>query len=74
MEVRLADAKHAQQILEEEYLRSTGISSHDLSTADAVFDENALSTVCPACGSAFTPGDDATCPECGLSFGQRPLH
>jgi len=72
LEVRLADARNAQQILEEEYLRSTGISSHDLSTADAVFDEAAQSTICPACGAAFSPGDDATCPDCGLNFGRRP--
>lgn len=65
----MADAQLAQSILEEEYLRTTGLASHDLSTADAVFDETALQTVCPACGAAFTPGTNATCPECGLCFG-----
>jgi len=71
LEVRLADAREAQEILAEEYLRTTGLSAHDLSTADAVFDENALNIVCPACGAAFTPSGGAECPECGLQFGNR---
>jgi predicted RNA-binding Zn-ribbon protein involved in translation (DUF1610 family) len=69
LEVRLADAEHALAVLEQDYLRSTGLTSDDLSTADAVFDENAGSTVCPACGTAFVPQLTSTCPECGLRFG-----
>lgn len=69
MEVRIADSRHALELLEEDYLRSTGLTRHDLSTADAIFDETADSTVCPACGTAFVPQLTATCPECGLRLG-----
>ena len=55
--------------MEEEYLRTTGLSVGDLATADAIFDEEAVSVQCPACGTAFTPGESGTCPECGLRFG-----
>jgi predicted RNA-binding Zn-ribbon protein involved in translation (DUF1610 family) len=69
LEVKAGDAKQAMEILEQDYLKSTGLASHDLSTADAVFDETAVETVCPACGTRFMPGSSATCPDCGLSFG-----
>lgn len=69
MEVRIADAEHALTILEEDYLRSTGLTRHDLSTADAIFDENAGRAVCPACGAVFVPQLTSICPECGLRLG-----
>ena len=65
----MEDAQQAVHILEQDYLKSTGLASHDLSTADAVFDESASTTVCPACGTTFVPGTNTVCPECGLAFG-----
>ncbi len=70
MEVKVADAEEAVAILEQDYLRSTGLSHHELSSADAVFDESALTTVCPACNTSFVPQESSVCPECGLSFGE----
>ena len=55
--------------MEEEYLRATGLSAGDLATADAIFDEEAVSAQCPACGTSFTPEETEACPECGLRFG-----
>ncbi|WP_136805448.1 hypothetical protein [Desulfosediminicola flagellatus] len=69
MEVKTEDAEQAIAILQQEYLQSTGLASHDLSTAGAVFDENAVTTVCPACGTTFVPKETVTCPECELRFG-----
>jgi rRNA maturation endonuclease Nob1 len=69
LEVKAEDARQAMHILEQDYIRSTGLSHHDLSTADAVFDEQGATAVCPACGKTFSPGQTSTCPECGLIFG-----
>lgn len=61
------DVDLALKILAEDFVRSTALDSHDLCNASAVYDPTARETVCPACGSRFSPsvGD---CPECGLSF------
>ena len=68
MEVKTTDIKVALQILERDYIHSTGLGHHDYSTADTVFDENSDTTMCPACGATFIPSSTTTCPECGLSF------
>ncbi|WP_419176550.1 hypothetical protein [Desulfosediminicola sp.] len=67
--VRATDASEAVAILEKEYLQTTGLKESDLQVADAVFDENAASTVCPACNTSFVPSQNSECPECGLRFG-----
>lgn len=69
MEVKAADAREALNILEQDYLRQTGLNPKDLSGADAVFDESAVATVCPACNTNFVPKETSVCPGCGLSFG-----
>ena len=69
MEVRAVDAQEAISILEKEYLATTGLSESDLQVADAVFDEHAATTVCPACNTSFVPSQSSECPECGLRFG-----
>ena len=68
LQVRRDDAEDAVAIIEAEYRRSTALDHHDLSCADAVFDENASEAVCPACGHRFATSQ-TTCPDCGLCFG-----
>ncbi|WP_163339594.1 hypothetical protein [Desulfopila sp. IMCC35008] len=68
MEVKEQDARIAVEILQRDYQETTALAHHDLSTAQAIFDEQAGEVQCPACGTSFTP-TTATCPECGLSFG-----
>lgn len=58
----------AVDILDREYRKSTGLTDHDLSMAEAVFDDNAETVICPACGRSFAP-TSRECPECGLAFG-----
>ena len=69
MEVKSTDLQRAVEVLQREYMESTGLSGYDLSTAGAIFDEGAASTLCPGCGATFLP-TSASCPECGLSFGR----
>jgi hypothetical protein len=69
LEVRTEDAERAMFIMMEDYRKSTALDSHGLVTNEAVFDEQASRTVCPACGCIFTPRV-RICPECGLSFGE----
>lgn len=67
LQVRMTDLEDAQAILAEDYIRSTGLDAHDLSTVTAVFDTEADSAVCPACGCSFSTTSN-TCPACGLCF------
>jgi predicted amidophosphoribosyltransferase len=68
LEVRTADAPEALRILERDHRQSTGLLHHDLSCAGIIFDADATTTVCPACGATFAPGGVTTCPGCGLNF------
>ena len=67
LQIKKDDVEAALQVLAEDFVKSTALDSHDLSTAHAVFDEQAAETVCPACGCRFSPTVGA-CPDCGLSF------
>jgi hypothetical protein len=69
LEVKTTDVKEALQILKRDFIQSTGLIHHDISTIDMIFDENAATTVCPACGTTFIPNSTKTCPDCGLWFG-----
>lgn len=69
LQVRKNDAESAQAILNEDFIRSTALSTHDMSYADAVYIEGAEINVCPACGSEFSLYKENNCPECGLCFG-----
>ena len=61
-------AVEAQQLLADEFRRTTALDSHDFQQeADAVFDQRSTQARCPACGCQFQT-DDRTCPECGLCF------
>ncbi len=67
LRVRMADIQDVMAILEEEHIRSTGLSDHDTSHAGAVFNTHAEQATCPACGCTF-PTTTPTCPDCGLCF------
>ncbi len=67
LQIKRSDVDEALKILARDFVRSTALDSHDLSTAQAVFDHKATETVCPACGCRFSPTVGA-CPDCGLSF------
>jgi len=68
LKVKQQYAGDAQQILIEEFRRSTSIDSHEFEgDAEAVFDQRMTEARCPACGCTFIT-DDRTCPECGLCF------
>lgn len=66
LQVRYEDAERAEQVLQQEHERTTGM---DVATVDGdiVFDPEAAKAVCPACGHQFSP-DGPDCPECGLQF------
>jgi len=67
IQIRRSDFEDAAAILAKEYLRSTGLHEHDLSAAGAVFDTEAETALCPACGCRF-PTTHNSCPDCGLCF------
>jgi hypothetical protein len=67
LQIKEEDTDRAMAILAQDFVKSTSLDSHDLSNAEAVFDQNATETVCPACGCRFSPTVGA-CPECGLCF------
>ncbi len=67
LNVRADDAVDALRIIQQEIDRTTAISDHDLSHADAVFDPSAPEVTCPACGARFRP-ESSECPDCGLCF------
>jgi hypothetical protein len=67
LQTKEEDSGLAMEILAKDFVKSTSLSSHDLSNAEAVFDQSATETICPACGCRFSPTVGA-CPECGLCF------
>ena len=68
LQVRTDDVGVALDILEKDFQRSTGLAHHDASFGNAVFDNRASETVCPACGHTFLTSR-TDCPDCGLSLG-----
>jgi hypothetical protein len=67
IKVRKPDLGTAGAVLSRDFIRSTDLASHEISTPDsAVFDERNSST-CPACRCQFIP-EEPVCPECGLCF------
>lgn len=67
LHIRLQDKDRAVAVLNSEFEKTTELHQYDLSTADAVFDQGASMTTCPACGYEFMPSSSA-CPDCGLQF------
>jgi len=69
LQVRKNDAEPAMAVLNQDFIKSTALSSHDMTHADAVYIQGAESAVCPACGCQFSPYEEKNCPECGLCLG-----
>ncbi len=69
LSVKKQDAALVQQILVEDYKRTTALDEHDCQpeAAAVVFDQRSAQANCPACGCRFKT-DDRACPECGLCF------
>ena len=67
LRVRMDDIKDVIAVLEQEHIRSTGLSGHDISQAGTVFNTAAEKAACPACGCIFSTRN-STCPDCGLCF------
>ncbi len=67
IQIRSSDYEAAAAALAAEYVRSTGLRDHDVAAAGAVFDAEAETALCPACGCHFSTTHDS-CPDCGLSF------
>ncbi len=65
--IRAEDKERAYQVVRKEHEATTAAADYDLSTADAVFDQGAAMTICPACGHQFLP-TNSSCPDCGLQF------
>lgn len=66
LQIRKNDVKPAMAVLNQEFIKSTALSGHDMTNMDAVYVQGAESTICPACGSQFSPAEEDNCPECGL--------
>ncbi len=67
LQIRMADAQDIMGLMAREHFQTTGLTDHDTSYADAVFDATAMNTTCPACGCSFSP-QNKICPDCGLCF------
>lgn len=67
LQVRTTDLPEVMALLAREHVQTTGLTDHDTSLVDAVFDPEAGSATCPACGCAFSTESKA-CPDCGLCF------
>ena len=68
LSVKKEDAALVQQILAEDFKRTTALDDHDYQPAAAVvFDQRSAQAHCPACGCQFKT-EDRACPECGLCF------
>ncbi len=67
LHIREEDISKAASVINSEFEKTTELHQYDLSTADAVFDQGAAMTTCPACGFQFMP-TSSTCPDCGLQF------
>lgn len=67
LQIKKSDMTVAAEVLSKEFIRSTALDTYDLSNAQAVFNPLEAETLCPACGSRFSPTVGA-CPECGLCF------
>ncbi len=67
LQVRTADLPEVMALLAREHLQTTGLTDHDTSYADAVYDPEAGAATCPACGCSFST-ENKTCPDCGLCF------
>lgn len=67
LRVRMDDIQDVIAVLEQEHIRSTALSGHDISQAGTVFNAAAEEAACPACGCIFSTRS-STCPDCGLCF------
>jgi hypothetical protein len=67
LQVRAADIPEVMSVLAREHIKATGLDDHDISLTDVVFDPEAGTAICPACGCNFSTRDK-TCPDCGLCF------
>jgi len=67
LQVRRDDLREVMEILAREHMHSTGLSDHDAGFVDAVYNPEAQSAVCPACGCSFST-QSRSCPDCGLCF------
>lgn len=68
LKVKKDDAVEANQILVDEFKRTTALDSHEFQEeAAVVFDQRSAEATCPACGAHFQT-DSRVCPECGLCF------
>lgn len=67
LQVKKEDMDAVTLILTREFVSATALDDYDMRNVDAVFDHQADTTVCPACGCSFSPTVGA-CPECGLCF------
>lgn len=67
LQVRTTDLPEVMAVLVREHVQTTGLTDHDTSYADAVYDPDAGAATCPACGCTFST-ESKTCPDCGLCF------
>ena len=67
LRVRKDDIQDVIAVLEQEHIRSTALSGHDISRTGTVFNTAAEEAACPACGCVFSTRS-SSCPDCGLCF------
>lgn len=67
LRIREQDLQRAAVVLREDHARTTVIGDYQEVSAEAVFNPEAATASCPACGHQFAP-EGHECPECGLRF------
>ena len=67
LQVRKSDVQDIMAFMDREHIQTTGLTDHDTSYVEAVYDPSAMNTTCPACGCNFSP-QNKICPDCGLCF------
>lgn len=68
LQIRREDGELALEVLARDFHRTTALYHHDLSHVQAVYNQEAGQTTCPACGFRFSPTGNSACPDCGLCF------
>jgi hypothetical protein len=67
LQVRRDDLREVMEIMAREHMRSTGLPEYNSALVNSVYNPEAGTATCPACGCTFS-SHSRSCPDCGLCF------